>query len=85
MLHTLISIFFLFFVVCGIEGNGKSRKYLISQEETLIFSFHLGLYPNEIFAKVGSTFTISCSVLKAGGKLNFYEGEDLVFDEHIKV
>jgi hypothetical protein len=45
----------------------------------------VGVIPEEIFAKVGSTFTISCSVEKANGKLNFYEGDDLVLDEHIKV
>jgi hypothetical protein len=45
----------------------------------------IGISTDKVYARVNSTFKISCSGIKAKGKLNFYENQDLIPDDFIKV
>lgn len=84
MLHTFLSVFGIFLIVYGIEGFGEfANKFLICP-----FNFNLlvpGVSPDKIFARVNDRFKISCSVPHAAGKLNFYDGDEIVPNVHVKV
>lgn len=45
----------------------------------------LGVNPSKKYARVNDTFEISCLVPQSGGKLDFYDGDDLVPESYIKV
>ncbi|XP_070497818.1 cytokine receptor isoform X3 [Chironomus tepperi] len=66
MLHVVLLVFFIFFLICGIETYG------------------IGVNPSVKYARVNDTFEISCLVPQSGGKLDFYDGDDLVPESYIK-
>lgn len=45
----------------------------------------LGIYPTVMYARINDTFEISCYVNESDGKLNFFDGSDLVPESFIKV
>lgn len=87
MLHTLLSIVLIFFVVYGIEGFGKCLLKINAIEKNILTEkFHLsGVNPGNIFVRVNETFKIDCSVRRANGELNFYDGDELVPGSYVNV
>lgn len=53
---------------------------------TLIDSLCVGVLPEEpLYVRVNDTFLISCSVELANGNLNFYDGDEMMPNEDIRV
>lgn len=45
----------------------------------------VGVLPESIFARVNDTIKIACGVQTANGELNFYDGDDVIPEQYIKV
>lgn len=89
MLNTFLSFFIIFFIIYGIEGFGEFclRVKVEKQQTSSFFCFFssVGVFPEEIFARVNDTFKLSCAVQEAEGELNFYDNDGLVPSANIKV
>lgn len=93
MLHVVLLVFFIFFLICGIETYSLGENKNITHLTDLFAHFYLhyyncmllGVNPSIKYARVNDTFEISCFVPQPGGKLDFYDGDALVPESFIKV